>query len=85
MRIRTIALCAVLLLLSLCAAFVGCGGEQERSRYTVDAVYEDGTLKATLAFEYYNDTQNELSVLDFNLFGNGLRDAFNPSLRGVEE
>ncbi len=74
MRIRTIALCAVLLLLSLCAAFVGCGGEQERSRYTVDAVYEDGTLKAALDFEYYNDTQNELSVLDFNLFGNAYRE-----------
>ncbi len=74
MRIRPIALCAVLLLLSLCAAFVGCGGEQERSRYTVDAVYEDGTLKATLDFEYYNDTQNELSVLDFNLFGNAYRE-----------
>jgi oligopeptide transport system permease protein len=24
-------------------------------------------------------------MLSFNLFGNGLRDAFNPSLRGVEE
>jgi len=26
-----------------------------------------------------------LLELSFNLFGNGLRDAFNPSLRGVEE
>lgn len=26
-----------------------------------------------------------LMILSFNLFGNGLRDAFNPSLRGVEE
>jgi oligopeptide transport system permease protein len=28
-----------------------------------------------------------ISLLEicFNLFGNGLRDAFNPSLRGVEE
>jgi oligopeptide transport system permease protein len=26
-----------------------------------------------------------LLMLSFNLFGNGLRDAFNPSLRGVEE
>ena len=24
-------------------------------------------------------------MITFNLFGNGLRDAFNPSLRGVEE
>ena len=24
-------------------------------------------------------------MISFNLFGNGLRDAFNPSLRGVEE
>jgi len=24
-------------------------------------------------------------MICFNLFGNGLRDAFNPSLRGVEE
>ena len=26
-----------------------------------------------------------LMMICFNLFGNGLRDAFNPSLRGVEE
>jgi oligopeptide transport system permease protein len=26
-----------------------------------------------------------LLEVSFNLFGNGLRDAFNPSLRGVEE
>ena len=26
-----------------------------------------------------------LLMIAFNLFGNGLRDAFNPSLRGVEE
>ena len=26
-----------------------------------------------------------LLMISFNLFGNGLRDAFNPSLRGVEE
>jgi oligopeptide transport system permease protein len=26
-----------------------------------------------------------LLMLSFNLFGNGLRDAFNPSLRGTEE
>jgi oligopeptide transport system permease protein len=25
-----------------------------------------------------------LLMLSFNLFGNGLRDAFNPSLRGTE-
>ena len=26
-----------------------------------------------------------LLMISFNLFGNGLRDAFNPSLRGVED
>ena len=26
-----------------------------------------------------------LLMISFNLFGNGLRDAFNPSLRGTEE
>ena len=26
-----------------------------------------------------------LLMISFNLFGNGLRDAFNPSLRGSEE
>jgi oligopeptide transport system permease protein len=26
-----------------------------------------------------------LLMLSFNLFGNGLRDAFNPSLRGTED
>jgi oligopeptide transport system permease protein len=26
-----------------------------------------------------------IMLICFNIFGNGLRDAFNPSLRGVEE
>jgi oligopeptide transport system permease protein len=26
-----------------------------------------------------------LLMISFNLFGNGLRDAFNPSMRGVED
>jgi oligopeptide transport system permease protein len=26
-----------------------------------------------------------LLMLSFNLFGNGLRDAFNPALRGTED
>ena len=74
MRIRPIALCAALLLLCLSAAFAGCKGEEERSLYAIDAVYEDGTLKAALDLDFYNDTENELTVLDFNLFGNAYRE-----------
>jgi oligopeptide transport system permease protein len=34
---------------------------------------------------FYPSLFVSLLMLSFNLFGNGLRDAFNPSLRGVEE
>lgn len=34
---------------------------------------------------FFTATFISLLMISFNLFGNGLRDAFNPSLRGVEE
>ena len=74
MRIRTLSLCALFLLVGICTAFAGCRAEQERSLYTIEAIYEDGVLTATLDLSYFNDTDNELTELDLNLFGNAYRE-----------
>ena len=42
-------------------------------------------LKTHFYLELFPAIFISLLMLSFNLFGNGLRDAFNPSLRGVEE
>ncbi|XFA98907.1 ABC transporter permease [Candidatus Izemoplasma sp. B36] len=42
-------------------------------------------LKTHFYLELFPAVFISLLMLSFNLFGNGLRDAFNPSLRGVEE
>lgn len=42
-------------------------------------------MKANFYMVLFPSIFISLLMLSFNLFGNGLRDAFNPSLRGVEE
>ena len=42
------------------------------------------SLKKTVN-SYVVSKEDYLLMLSFNLFGNGLRDAFNPSLRGTED
>ena len=44
-----------------------------------------GTLDTTPHIIFFPALFISLSMITFNLFGNGLRDAFNPSLRGSED
>ncbi|MDE6868089.1 MAG: M1 family metallopeptidase, partial [Clostridia bacterium] len=69
------------LLLIVCAtaatlSFSACAKKQETvSSYDIIAIYdgETGTLSGTVDFTYYNATDNEISELKFNLFGNAFR------------
>ncbi|NWH12192.1 ABC transporter permease [Acholeplasma laidlawii] len=51
------------------------------------ALLSDGQSRMMSAFHLviFPSLVISFMILAFNLFGNGLRDAFNPSLRGVEE
>ncbi|MDE5943162.1 MAG: M1 family metallopeptidase [Clostridia bacterium] len=69
------------LLLIVCAvaatlSFSACAKKQQTvSSYDIIATYdgESGTLTGTVDFTYYNCTDNEISELKFNLFGNAFR------------
>ncbi len=79
-RIFCLLLCCAL----LCGSFViaGCAPDETLCKYTIAAEYdpEAGTLSADMRFDYYNDTENEISVLEFNLFPNAFREgaAYEP-------
>ncbi|MBP5242148.1 MAG: M1 family metallopeptidase [Clostridia bacterium] len=72
----------VLLFLSLCLlcgglfALSACGKEEARNKYTITAEYDPnaGMVTAHQVFDYVNTTQNEISVLEFNLFPNAYRE-----------
>lgn len=66
-------LCAFSLTLTLPA----CAGDGEDiSSYSIFAIFdeENSTLTGTVDFTYYNDTDNEIGDLKFNLFGNAFRE-----------
>ena len=74
-----LAACSVTASLSLSA----CGKEKTHTNeYDITVSYEADakTLKGTVAFTYYNDTDNEIGDLKFNLYGNAFREgsAFKP-------
>ncbi len=50
--------------------------EIKSSEYEIFATYdsESRTLHGTMNFTYYNDTDNEISDLKFNLYGNAFRE-----------
>lgn len=62
--------------------FAGCAPDASLSKYTIAAEYdpEAETLTAQMQFDYYNATDNEISVLPFNLFPNAFREgaAYEP-------
>lgn len=66
---------AFCLLLSSLTLFSACKTSSALSSYAIVAEYEPetGVLKGKLDFSYINDTDNEISVLPFNLFGNAYR------------
>ena len=73
-RLLLFFVCAALVCPLALALFAGCAGEGERSTYTIDAAYEDGTLTAEMTFGYCNDTGAEQEELRFNLCGNAYRE-----------
>lgn len=63
------------LLLPLCA-LSSCKADSARCEYAIEAEYfpDERRLSATMDFSYYNDTENALSVLEFNLYPNAFRE-----------
>ncbi len=78
----------ICILLIVCAAvatlsLTACGKQSAKvSEYEIFAIYdsENRSLKGTVDFTYYNNTDNEISDLKFNLYGNAFREgsAFAP-------
>ncbi len=72
----------VCVLLILCVAFAMCSlaacakRQPDRSAYEISAVYDDGarTLTGTVNIDYFNDTDNEIGDLKFNVYGNAFRE-----------
>ncbi len=68
-------------LLAACAAATviavpACGGEKsDVSAYDISVTYnaDEHTLTGTMEFDYFNNTQNALGDLKFNLYGNAYR------------
>ena len=57
---------ATVVLLCLCAPFAGCGkAEEERAQYSIEAVYEEGVVRARMRVEA--ERSGELRL---NLYGN---------------
>jgi len=52
------------------------GNENKLSRYEIYASYDEsaGTVTGSVKLDFYNDTDNELSDLKFNLYGNAFRE-----------
>lgn len=68
-------------LLIICAAavmptFAACENESANiSKYEIFAIYDgESTLNGTVDFTYYNNTDNEIGDLKFNLYGNAFRE-----------
>lgn len=78
----------ICLLLTVCAAaaamaFTACAKQSsELSEYEILAIYdaESKAVTGTVDFTYYNNTENEIGDLKFNLYGNAFREgaAFSP-------
>lgn len=69
-----IALCTAVL---SAAAFTGCKKKSEnKTSYDIFASYDETnrSLSATVDFKFFNDTDNELSELKFNMYGNAFRE-----------
>lgn len=71
-------LCILLSAVLLCGMFtlVSCDNSPQSNRYEITAEYtpDTGMVTADMTFTYVNSTQNEISVLKFNLFPNAFRE-----------
>ena len=79
-------LCVLLVICMAAAvcAFAACGSKkgEAHSSYDIFVIYDEGeqTLSGTVDFSFYNSTDNQLSDLKFNLYGNAFREgaAYSP-------
>lgn len=75
-------LLAILFLFSSLSVFAACKTKDSLCSYVITADYDPdaGILTGKLDFGYVNDTENEISVLAFNLFPNAYREgaAYEP-------
>lgn len=72
-------LCVLLIACTAVAALslTACEKDGDKlSSYEIFAIYDEqtSTLTGTVNFDYFNDTDNEISDLKFNLFGNAFRE-----------
>lgn len=69
-------LLSLLFLLTTLTVFSSCKSKDDLCSYAITAEYDPaaGALEGRLDFVYVNDTENEISVLPFNLFPNAYRE-----------
>lgn len=55
--------------------FVGCGGkDKDRTVYNITCTFNNNTLVGSQTVDFFNDTENTITQLKFNLFGNAFRE-----------
>lgn len=72
-------ICVLLILCTAAAAVAFCACGKKRtpvSEYDIFVIYDEKaqTVTGTVDFDFYNDAENELSDLKFNLYGNAFRE-----------
>ena len=71
-KIITFCLCLITLFSVICV--VGCSStESARTKYQIDCELDGHTLKATQTVEFFNNSDNVVEELKFNLFANAYR------------
>ncbi|MBD5584467.1 MAG: M1 family metallopeptidase [Clostridia bacterium] len=80
---KLISILLIVCALSLCVSLSACDGKDRKcDRYEMFCIYDEetSTLSGTVDFTFYNHTENELSDLKFNLYGNAFREdaAYKP-------
>ena len=71
-KIITFCLCLITLFSVICVG--GCSStESARTKYQIDCELDGHTLKATQTVEFFNNSDNVVEELKFNLFANAYR------------
>lgn len=70
---KTAVLFSFLIILSVVFPLVGCGGKSTRTYYEIACELSDYTLSGTETVDFYNSSDNVVTELKFNLFGNAFR------------
>lgn len=71
---KKFVVCFCSLMILLLPFFVACGGQTEkRTSYEISVSIDKNFITATQTVNFYNDTENSLSELKFNLFANAFK------------